>query len=147
MMPRIVLQDKPSVVPILVVWPFTGILFAAIFGCFAFTMNSIQLLSGFFIFLGVLGLGIATVRTMAELAQREFTTYTLTESHIIIERGIFNRDEEKIPLTRIANTKIEWAFAGRIFNYGDLMIISGTEIKLWSIPHPKRWSTEIEARR
>lgn len=147
MAPKIVLQDKPSLIPILVVWPATGVLFAALFGCFALTFKYLEILNLFFITLGILGLMIATVRTIGELVQREFTTYTLTETHIIVEQGIFNHDQRKIPLDRVEGTKIEWALAGQILDYGNVLVVSsGIGIKLRSVPHPRRWSAEIDMR-
>lgn len=49
-----------------------------------------------------------------------FTVYTLTETRLIIKKGIFNVSEEEIRLYRILDITLKRSFGERIFGLGTL---------------------------
>lgn len=49
-----------------------------------------------------------------------FTVYTLTETRLIIKKGIFNISEEEIRLYRILDVTLRRSFEERIFGLGTL---------------------------
>ena len=49
-----------------------------------------------------------------------FTTYTLTDTRLIVKKGIFNISEEEIRLYRILDITLKRSFEERIFGLGTI---------------------------
>jgi len=134
--------------PILVIWPPIALVSTCPFLYIASTIKDFPILNTLSIGIAILFL-IATIsRLLLDLADRQSTLYTLTDTHLIKQTGIFNRDQTKIPLSKILGVKIQWALAGQILDYGNVIVLTAarTPIKLYDIPHPRTWEEEIQRR-
>ncbi len=74
-----------------------------------------------------------------------FTTYTLTDTRLIIKKGIFNTSEEEIRLYRILDITLKRTFEERIFGLGTLHLCtadkSSAEIDIARIKNPREVRT------
>jgi len=74
-----------------------------------------------------------------------FTTYTLTDTRLIIKKGIFNTSEEEIRLYRILDITLKRSFEERIFGLGTLHLCtadkSTPEIDIARIKNPREVRT------
>ena len=79
-----------------------------------------------------------------------FTTYTLTETRLIIKKGIFNISEEEIRLYRILDITLKRSFAERIFGLGTIHLCTGDkstpEIDIARIKNPREVRTLLSDR-
>ncbi len=141
----IVLKSKPSIIPSLI-WLAPGILFLCLvaYAANAFSIGRIQVLQLFYGFIALLIIIMSGGRTLIELIDRQATTYTLTDSQLLIKRGFFESSNRPIPRTQILNAEIHDTFATRAFGYGSLVVntFSGPKI-LKSVPNPMHWQEEI----
>ncbi|MCL4490064.1 MAG: PH domain-containing protein [Chloroflexi bacterium] len=146
--PTIVLRSKPSIVPIIIVWPVTGVVFACILLGFASTLGqNVPMLGVIFAAFAFLILALAVLRLTLELVKREFTTYTLTDTHITKEFGILTHRTSSMPVDR-SRVDIVTPLAGRLFGYGSLRVeCTGlAPMILYYVPNPHRWEEEIGKR-
>ncbi len=74
-----------------------------------------------------------------------FTTYTLTDTRLIIKKGIFNISEEEIRLYRILDITLKRSFEERIFGLGTIHLCtadkSAAEIDIARIKNPREVRT------
>jgi len=74
-----------------------------------------------------------------------FTTYTLTDTRLIIKKGIFNISEEEIRLYRILDITLKRSFEERIFGLGTIHLCtadkSTPEIDIKRIKNPREVRT------
>ena len=74
-----------------------------------------------------------------------FTTYTLTDTRLIIKKGIFNISEEEIRLYRILDITLKRSFEERIFGLGTIHLCtadkSTAEIDISRIKNPREVRT------
>lgn len=74
-----------------------------------------------------------------------FTTYTLTDTRLIIKKGIFNISEEEIRLYRILDITLKRSFEERIFGLGTIHLCtadkSTPEIDVSRIKNPREVRT------
>ena len=74
-----------------------------------------------------------------------FTTYTLTDTRLIIKKGIFNISEEEIRLYRILDITLKRSFEERIFGLGTIQLCtadkSSAEIDIARIKNPREVRT------
>ena len=56
-----------------------------------------------------------------------FTTYTLTDTRLIIKKGIFNVSEEEIRLYRILDITLKRSFEERIFGLGTIHLCTADQ--------------------
>ncbi|MBQ2724422.1 MAG: PH domain-containing protein [Clostridia bacterium] len=74
-----------------------------------------------------------------------FTTYTLTDTRLIIKKGIFNISEEEIRLYRILDITLKRSFEERIFGLGTIHLCtadkSTPEIDIARIKNPREVRT------
>ena len=74
-----------------------------------------------------------------------FTTYTLTDTRLIIKKGIFNISEEEIRLYRILDITLKRSFEERIFGLGTIHLCtadkSSAEIDIKRIKNPREVRT------
>lgn len=56
-----------------------------------------------------------------------FTTYTLTDTRLIIKKGIFNISEEEIRLYRILDITLKRSFEERIFGLGTIHLCTADQ--------------------
>lgn len=74
-----------------------------------------------------------------------FTTYTLTDTRLIIKKGIFNISEEEIRLYRILDITLKRSFEERIFGLGTIHLCtadkSTAEIDIARIKNPREVRT------
>lgn len=74
-----------------------------------------------------------------------FTTYTLTDTRLIIKKGVFNTSEEEIRLYRILDITLKRSFEERIFGLGTLHLCtadkSTPEIDIARIKNPREVRT------
>ncbi len=79
-----------------------------------------------------------------------FTTYTLTETRLIIKKGIFNISEEEIRLYRILDITLKRSFEERIFGLGTIHLCTGDkstpEIDIARIKNPREVRTLLSDR-
>ena len=54
-------------------------------------------------------------------------TWTATSSGIVAQRGIFSRNETRIPWARITDKRIHQSLLGRIFNFGRIELETAGE--------------------
>ena len=145
MQQQVILQTKPSIIPIIATWPLVGIVSACFFFLAARIMNSLAIFQVILSLLGLFFLALGLLRCLAEVIQREFESYTLTENQIIIEHGVFNHDTITITLDMIKATAIQRPLAGQILDYGHIIIRAWkTAAKLYYIPHPQQWIDAIQ---
>jgi uncharacterized membrane protein YdbT with pleckstrin-like domain len=143
-----ILQAKPSMLPILVIYPTATILLVCPFLYIAITLfEGVDLIAGAMIIIGLLALAAAVMYIGLELLHREFTTYTLTETHLLIETGIMRRQQEKIPMAQIEGARIVWPIIDQVFGLGQITANTATAtIQLRSIANPKQWEEAIYQR-
>jgi uncharacterized membrane protein YdbT with pleckstrin-like domain len=142
---QIILQAKPSIIPVIAVWTSPLI----IVGCplFAFTFVFAKTLGFLAIILYLLAMFlvvVSIVRLTVDIIQLECTTYTLTENQIIKQYGLITQRQKTLPRDR-SQTEIQRPLAGRAFNYANLKITStglGT-ITLQYLPNAQQWQEEI----
>ncbi|HTS32632.1 MAG TPA: PH domain-containing protein [Thermoplasmata archaeon] len=77
------------------------------------------------------------------------TVYAVTSRRVIVQRGIFGRDFDEIPVTQIRGVDVHASFGQRILGYGTVRVSSegGTKIgnEDWEgIPKPFRFQKVIE---
>ena len=74
-----------------------------------------------------------------------FTTYTLTDTRLIIKKGVFNTSEEEIRLYRILDITLKRSFEERIFGLGTIHLCtadkSTPEIDIARIKNPREVRT------
>ena len=74
-----------------------------------------------------------------------FTTYTLTDTRLLIKKGIFNISEEEIRLYRILDITLKRTFEERIFGLGTIHLCtadkSSAEIDIARIKNPREVRT------
>ncbi len=144
---NVILRGKPSLVPIIAEWVIWAI-FLLIIGLVVLQfVGSVSILYAGWIGLVVLLLVLLSLRTLVDLIVREFHTVTLTETHLVRERGILDRNQDIIPLERVQSAHVRYALVGQILDYGNLIIVTaGSGIKIRNLPNPKKWEQEILSR-
>ncbi len=144
MPPNVILRGKPSAIPIIAEWVILGVLLL-IMGPIVFQFfKGISIFAAGWIGLVVLMLMLVTARAFIDLIAREFQTVTLTDSHLIREQGILDRNQDMIPLERVQSAHVRYALVGQILDYGNLIVTTaGSAIKIRNLPHPTKWEQEI----
>lgn len=66
------------------------------------------------------------------------TEFVMTNHRIILKTGIFSLQSFEMQLSKIENIQIEQTFAGKLFNYGNVIIVGsgGTREKIEFIINP-----------
>ncbi|MER3430444.1 MAG: hypothetical protein C4324_05270 [Blastocatellia bacterium] len=76
--------------------------------------------------------------------QTKLVRYTLTDSILQIDRGLFARTTQNIPLRRIQDVTVSASFWQRMFGYGDITIDNASEdggkITLKKIDSPSKYA-------
>lgn len=79
--------------------------------------------------------------------KRKLIRYTLTDSTIEIDRGLFSRTTQNIPLRRIQDVTVSAGIAQRLLGYGDIAIDNASEdggkIVLKNVDTPKKYADLI----
>lgn len=79
--------------------------------------------------------------------QTKLVRYTLTDSTLEIDRGLFSRTTQNIPLRRIQDVTVSAGFGQRLLGYGDITIDNASEdggkITLKKIDSPKKYAEMI----
>lgn len=74
-------------------------------------------------------------------------SYTLTDQRIILESGVFSRQEKIIPIDRVQACTTKISLLGRLFGYGHVLIDSAGEIQgsevLVHLPHPASFRDQV----
>lgn len=142
-----VLRAKPSLVPTLVYWPLMVVAFACPIGILIWLVQRTQIVVVMFVAIFVFMLVVGVVRIALELVSREFTSYTLTNSHLIVQRGIFTRRDTTVPLNRVQSAHVRRALFGQLLHYGNLVVpTAGSSVVLRWLPDPEVWQQEIMKR-
>ena len=140
----LILRDKPSLVPILVYWPATAIVFACPLVLLVLLLKDAGVFLGIYGIIFVLVLMGVIARMAIDIVAREFNILTLTETALVRERGILNRNYDRIPLEKVQTAHIRYPLAGQILDYGNITITTaGGRIYFPSLPRPKTWEKEI----
>lgn len=146
MPPTIILQDKPSWIPIVFEWSAMGIIFGITFTVLASTVKGIQMFTDMFTIFAMLSIAGAVIRITIDLIQRAYTSYTLTDTQLIREKGIITRRRATVSLDKVQGIHIKHALIGRIFDYATIVIsTAGPSIYLYSVPHAEQWEKKIES--
>lgn len=146
---KTVFTAKPSLIPVFV----GGMLLAGIFVMlWSFTMNLLPEGEVWSLLRWILGLILvfyalvtACQWTLA-LIRRLFARYTLTERHLIIQKGVLSRSRKTIPVPRIQDVASHQRFLERLFDIGDVIVESAGErgaIRLMSLPHCQEYAEQI----
>ncbi len=98
-----------------------------------------------FVLLFVIGLLWILVRYVRWRA----TVYAVTTRRVIVQRGIFGKDFDEIPVTQVRGVDVHMSFGQRILGYGTVRVSSEGGTKLgnedWlGIPHPFKFQKTIE---
>jgi uncharacterized membrane protein YdbT with pleckstrin-like domain len=145
---HIILKAKPSIIPA-IIWLAPGILFLCLvaYAANALSVGRIQILQLLYGFIALLIIILSGGRTLIELIDRQATTYTLTDSQLLIKRGFFESSNRPIPRTQILNAEVHDTFGSRAFGYGSVIVntFAGPKV-LRYVPNPKRWQEEINTR-
>lgn len=78
------------------------------------------------------------------------TIYILQEKQLVMRFGIFNATEKMYDLRNIRNVSINQNILGKLFNYGDLVIITSAsggyqeKIYLSGITNPKKYKHHLQ---
>ncbi len=144
MLSTVVLRGKPSVVPIIAEWIILGAFFLIIDLVLLPFFKGISILYAGWIALTMLMFLLITLRAIIDLIAREFHTITLTETHLIREHGLFDRNHDMIPLEKVQTAHVRYPLAGQILDYGNLIVsTAGFSVKFRNLPHPQKWESEI----
>jgi len=143
-MQKIVLQTKQSATPIILEPILIGFIILITFGGIAIAFRNIPILSAMFIILTIGTITILTLKAILLLISREFSLYTLTETHLFIKRGILERDSDATPINKITDVEVKETFLTQFFNYGTLRVFTaGRPRTIPNVPKPKVWQREI----
>jgi len=143
-MQKIILQTKQSATPIILEPILIGIVVLVTFGGIAIAFRSIPILSALFALLTIGTITTLALKAIFLLISREFSLYTLTETHLFIKRGILDRDSDATPINRITDVEVKETFLTRFFNYGTLRIFTaGRPRTIPNMPNPEIWQKEI----
>jgi len=141
---NVILRGKPSAIPIIAEWVILDVFFLIMGLIVLQFLKGISILYAGWIGFILLMLLLITFRAIIDLIVREFHTVALTDTHLIRERGIFDRDRDNIPLERVQSAHVQYALAGQLLDYGNLIITTaGSAIKIRNLPNPKKWEQEI----
>jgi membrane protein YdbS with pleckstrin-like domain len=99
----------------------------------------------FFLLLVVLGLVRLAVRYLRWMR----TVYAVTSRRVIIQRGIFSRDFDEIPVTQVRGVDVHQSFLQRMLGYGTVRVSSEGVARIgnedWKgIPKPFKFQKLIE---
>jgi uncharacterized membrane protein YdbT with pleckstrin-like domain len=77
------------------------------------------------------------------------TVYAVTSRRVIVQRGIFGRDFDEIPVTQVRGVDVHMTFGQRILGYGTIRVSSEGGTRLgnedWvGIPKPFKFQKTIE---
>jgi membrane protein YdbS with pleckstrin-like domain len=102
-------------------------------------------LGDFFALLFVLGLLWLLVRYIRWRA----TVYAVTSRRVIVQKGIFGRDFDEIPVTQVRGVDVHMSLGQRILGYGTIRVSSEAGTRLgnedWKgIPSPFKFQKTIE---
>ncbi len=143
----VILRAKPSLAPTLFYWPSTVIAFACPLVIVIWLLQKIPILVTLFVAVIFFVLAAAVIRIAIEIVSREFTSYTLTDTHLIVQSGIFTRRDSTIPLDRVQSAHVRKALLGQLLHYGTLVVTTaGSGTRLVWLPEPERWEEEIMSR-
>ena len=88
-----------------------------------------------------LGLALLLVPAFYHL-RRNLVRYTLTDSTLVIDRGLLSRTTTNIPLRNIQNVTVSAGLLQRLLRFGDVVIDDASEqaapVRLANIPDPRR---------
>lgn len=144
---KLILRGKPSAIPIVAEWVILCA-FMLVIGLIVLPFfKSVSILFAGWMGLILLLILLTTLGTIIDLIVREFHTVTLTDTHLIRERGILDRNQDVIPLERVQSAHVRYPLVGQILDYGNLIVTTaGSAIKIRNLPNPKKWEHEILGR-
>lgn len=76
---------------------------------------------------------IGSIRLFRAMIERFFTQMVITDSRIIVRRGVYSIHLIEIDRRRVASVMINQSFYGRMFNYG-YMYIQGFGASIYGLP-------------
>ncbi len=102
--------------------------------------SSIGCIAGFFILLGLLGLGQAAASYMT-------TEFAVTDKRIIAKTGLLRRRSLELMLGKVESIGVNQPILGRIFNFGSLVVVGtgGTREAFPNIERPMEFRKFITA--
>lgn len=89
---------------------------------------------------------IPLVGAIADIVVWHNREYIVTNRRVIQVAGIFNKDVTDSSLEKVNDVKMEQSFLGRLFNYGDVEILTASELganKFHMIDNPVRFKTAM----
>jgi uncharacterized membrane protein YdbT with pleckstrin-like domain len=145
MQTNVVLQDKPALGVILVYWTLVGFMAACVFFVVAYFMRSITLLFDMMLFFAALIIILSAGRILFDMAERQVSQYTLTDTLLMVRRGLFPQRQRTIALHSIQSVDVITPPLGHLLNYGTLVIkapgFSFAQIEF--VPNPDKWQQAI----
>jgi uncharacterized membrane protein YdbT with pleckstrin-like domain len=81
-----------------------------------------------------------------KIIQLNKTRYILTNKRIIYMGGVFNKFSKESPLDKVQNVSIYQSLLGRMFNYGNVMLQTASELGMTvfrCIPDPNEFKNKI----
>jgi membrane protein YdbS with pleckstrin-like domain len=144
MQQKVILQAKPSAIPIILEPILIGLVILITFGGLGLAFRDVQIISLLFIILTVGTITMLILKAILLLISREFSLYTLTETHLFVKRGILERDSDATPINQITDVEVKETVLTRFFNYGNLRIFTAGRLRtLRNLPRPEIWQREI----
>ncbi len=148
MPPRILLEGKPSLVPVVALpvalIPSLGCFFLILTSSFSSNPFAQGIFNSILCLIFLAGL----LRTTIALIDQQTTHYKLTETHLYKKAGFLQPDEFLLPLTNIQDTSLHYPLVGMLLDYANLIVTTpGRSVKFYDLPNPKTWQTEIDSRR
>ena len=129
-------------------WPIVGMIGSIPLLMLAAAFSSyVQIMATLFAGIALLLFMLCVARMFGDLIAREFTTYTLTDTHVIKEFGVITHRKANLVTDRCATT-VTTPLIGKLFNYANMTIISTglNSIRLWALPNAEMWQEEISKR-
>ena len=146
----LVLKDHPHWITVVGSMLFPAVLVVAV-AVLDLTLLSPNMQAGIyvphlrtFLTLGVVALGLLWL--MAVWVSWRSIVYTLTDQRIMIQSGIFSRQEKIIPIDRVQDCTTKQSLIGRVFGYGRIEIdaagAQGAEV-LQYLPKPGDFRDQV----
>lgn len=88
----------------------------------------IQKYLGIFALVGFLILLIPVISMIREILDWSNRQYIITNRRVMQVSGVFNKDVTDSSLEKVNDVKLEQSFWGRIFDYGDIEILTASEL-------------------
>ncbi len=144
---KIILQAKPSIIPTMFLPVGVIVIMVVITIAISPMIGPVPTLLATWIGIVALTIIAAILRGILEFIDRDHSVYTLTETTVIRESGVFTRKKDLALLAHVQNVNLKRPWVGNFFDYATLTIsTAGSNTQLDNIPHATHWAEEIHKR-